>query len=63
MTEGGLLLPPPRAYFFNCSRSRTAPVSAEDALFADMGGQAGIDRLVDVSVDNYLADPRIKDIF
>jgi hemoglobin len=41
----------------------TAPVSAEDALFADMGGQAGIDRLVDVSVDNYLADPRIKDIF
>jgi hemoglobin len=41
----------------------TAPASAEDALFADMGGQAGIDRLVDASVDNYLADPRIKDIF
>lgn len=41
----------------------TVPVSAEDTLFADMGGQAGLNRLVDVSVDNYLADPRIKDIF
>ncbi len=28
-----------------------------------MGGQAGIDRIVDASVDNYLADPRIKAIF
>ena len=36
---------------------------AEDALFADMGGQAGIDRIVDGSVDNYLADDRIKTIF
>jgi len=36
---------------------------AEDALFADMGGQAGIDRIVDASVDNYLADDRIKTIF
>jgi hemoglobin len=41
----------------------TVPVSAEDTLFADMGGQAGLNRLVDVSVDNYLADPRIKEIF
>jgi len=36
---------------------------ADDALFADMGGQAGIDRIVDASVDNYLADDRIKTIF
>jgi len=36
---------------------------AEDTLFADMGGQAGIDRIVDASVDNYLADDRIKAIF
>ena len=36
---------------------------AEDALFADMGGQAGLDRIVDASVDNYLADDRIKTIF
>ena len=36
---------------------------ADDALFADMGGQAGIDRIVDGSVDNYLADDRIKTIF
>ena len=39
------------------------PVHAEDRLFADMGGQAGIDRIVDASVDNYLADARIKAIF
>jgi hemoglobin len=40
-----------------------APAFAEDTLFADMGGQPGIDRIVDVSVDNYLADPRIAAIF
>ena len=40
-----------------------APAFAEDTLFADMGGQAGIDRIVDASVDNYLADDRIKAIF
>jgi hemoglobin len=39
------------------------PLWAEDALFGDLGGQPGINRLVDASVDNYLADPRIKDIF
>src|SRR5471032_1483202 len=39
------------------------PAVAEDTLFADMGGQAGIDRIVDASVDNYLADGRIKAIF
>ena len=37
--------------------------AAQDTLFADMGGQAGIDRIVDASVDNYLADPRIKEVF
>jgi len=39
------------------------PAFADDTLFADMGGQPGIDRLVDASVDAYLADPRIKAIF
>jgi hemoglobin len=39
------------------------PLWARDALFDDMGGQPGINKLVDVSVDNYLADPRIKDVF
>lgn len=38
-------------------------LAAEDPLFAQMGGKAGIDRLVDVSVDVYLADPRIAVIF
>ncbi len=41
----------------------TAPLHAEDTLFADMGGQPGIDKIVDASVDNYLADDRIKAIF
>ena len=36
---------------------------AQDTLFDDMGGQPGIDRVVDASVDNYLADDRIKAIF
>lgn len=39
------------------------PAWADDTLFADMGGQAGIDRIVDASVDNYLADGRIKALF
>jgi hemoglobin len=39
------------------------PAFAADTLYDDLGGKAGIDRIVDVSVDNYLADPRIKDIF
>ena len=41
----------------------TAPLSAADRLFDDMGGQAGINKLVEASVENYLADPRISDIF
>lgn len=40
-----------------------SPAHAQDTLFADMGGQAGIDRIVEASVDNYLADDRIKAIF
>jgi hemoglobin len=43
--------------------SAATPGLAQDTLFADMGGQAGIDRIVDASVDNYLADSRIKAIF
>lgn len=41
----------------------STPALADDTLFADMGGQPGIDRLVDASVDAYLADPRIAPIF
>ncbi len=43
--------------------SFTAAVRAEDTLYSDMGGQPGINKIADVSVDNYLADPRIKNIF
>ena len=39
------------------------PALAEDTLFAEMGGKPGIDRIVDASVANYLADDRIKAIF
>jgi hemoglobin len=35
-------------------------LGADDPLYAEMGGKAGLDRLVDASVDLYLADPRIK---
>ena len=41
----------------------TAPLSAQDILYDDLGGKPGIDRLVEVSVDNYLADPRIGEVF
>lgn len=36
---------------------------ADDTLYQDLGGKPGMDKLVDASVDLYLADPRIKDIF
>jgi hemoglobin len=39
------------------------PALAEDTLFADLGGQPGIDRIADKSVDKYLADPRVGAIF
>jgi hemoglobin len=41
----------------------SAPARADDTLYADMGGKAGIDRMVDEVEKVYLADPRIKDIF
>ncbi len=47
------------AAFLLCS----AAAFADDSLFADMGGQPGIDKIVEASVDNYLADDRIKAIF
>ena len=40
-----------------------APAMADDTLFADMGGQPGIDKIVEASVANYLADERIKAVF
>lgn len=43
--------------------SAAAPGFAQDTLFADLGGQAGIDKIVDASVENYLADDRIKAVF
>ena len=43
--------------------SLATPALADDPLFTDMGGQPGIDKLVDASVDAYLADPRIAAIF
>jgi hemoglobin len=39
------------------------PAAADDTLFADLGGQPGIDHIVELAVGNYLADDRIKAIF
>ncbi|HEY1836215.1 MAG: group 1 truncated hemoglobin [Rhizomicrobium sp.] len=33
---------------------------ADDSLFQDMGGEAGMHKIVDVSMANYLADKRIN---
>ncbi|HEX3756028.1 MAG TPA: group 1 truncated hemoglobin [Rhizomicrobium sp.] len=41
----------------------SGPAFAQDALYNDLGGKAGIDRLVETFVDDYLADPRVKDFF
>src|ERR1700743_2756293 len=55
---------PPPILSFPLLLAFIAPAfSADDSLYQDLGGQAGIDKFVDASVDNYLADPRIKDIF
>jgi hemoglobin len=40
-----------------------APAFADDTLFADLGGQPGIDKIVEASVNSYLTDPRISAIF
>ena len=40
--------------------SIATPALADDPLFAQMGGQPGIDKLVEISIDNYLKDDRIK---
>jgi hemoglobin len=48
---------------FSAFLALTASAFADDALFADMGGKPGIDRLVEASVDRYLNDDRIKAIF
>jgi hemoglobin len=47
------------AAFLLCS----GPAFADDALFAEMGGKAGIDRLVDEVEKIYLDDSRIKEAF
>src|SRR5580698_11009303 len=51
------------AIFLPLLLALTTPLHAEDTLFAAVGGQAGIDKIVDASVDNDLADDRIKAIF
>jgi hemoglobin len=53
-----------RAILFLAALIGVTPALAEtDTLYADMGGKPGMDRLVDTSVNNYLADDRIKAIF
>lgn len=53
-----------RMILFLAALAGATPVLAgTDTLYEDMGGKPGIDRLVDISVDNYLADDRIKATF
>jgi hemoglobin len=52
-----------KSFVFGIFMLCAAPAFADDTLFADMGGQPGIDRIVDASIDTYLADDRIKEIF
>ena len=52
-----------KTVFLTAFLMSTAPVQADDALYADLGGKAGIDKLVDASVDLYLSDDRIKATF
>jgi hemoglobin len=53
-----------RVILFLAALAGATPVlAATDTLYDDMGGKPGIDRLVDISVDNYLADDRIKATF
>lgn len=37
--------------------------AADDALYRDLGETAGIAKIIDAAMDNFLADPRIKDEF
>jgi len=52
-----------KAIIFAAFALFASPAFADDPLYTDLGGKDGIDRLVEASVDNYLADARIKDVF
>ena len=52
-----------KAIIFAAFTLVASPAFADDPLYTDLGGKDGIDRLVEASVDNYLADERIKAIF
>jgi hemoglobin len=37
--------------------------AADDSLYRDLGEKAGITKIIDAAMENFLADPRIKDEF
>jgi len=47
----------------NAPANSTIPVPADDALFRDLGGQAGIDRIVGDFVPRLATDPRLGEFF
>lgn len=47
----------------NAPANATIPVPADDALFRDLGGQAGIDRIVGDFVPRLVADARMGEFF
>jgi len=47
----------------NAPANATIPVPADDALFRDLGGQAGIDRIVSDFVPRLASDARLGEFF
>lgn len=47
----------------NAPANASIPVPADDALFRDLGGQAGIERIVGDFVPRLAADPRLGEFF
>jgi len=47
----------------NAPANASIPAPADDALFRDLGGQAGIDRIVGDFVPRLVVDPRLGEFF
>jgi hemoglobin len=52
-----------RAHRVALAATLAPPARADDTLYADLGGGAGIARIVDFSVAAWLTDPRVRDDF
>lgn len=57
------VLAPPAALAQEAGPASAAAVPADDSLFRALGGQPGIDRIVDDFVPRLVADPRTSEFF